>query len=148
MEQAVSLRKNMKSPVEQKKAARSRPLWALWASCGDEDEQQECCLVGLVEICSDELCCLWSQLQALSAGWGRVSPPGLSVLGSDAFCSTLENKKRTCVFNSWCNGGFFQLVIFYKLGDAGQAAVMLCAMNRYIPHQAGYQHNLNCRGRC
>lgn len=89
-----ALGRSMKSLVEQKKAARSRPRWALWASCGDKDEQQECCDVGLVEICSDELCCFWSQLQALSARWGRVSPPGLRVLGSDALCSTQGKKPR------------------------------------------------------
>lgn len=87
-----ALGRSMKSLVEQKKAARSRPRWALWARSGDKGEQQECCDVGLEEICSDELCCFWSQLPALSAQWDRVSPPGLSVVGSDALCSTQEKK--------------------------------------------------------
>lgn len=139
------LGRSMKSLVEQKKAARSWPLWAQWAGCGDKDEQQECCGVGLVEICSDELCCFWSQLQALSAGWGRVSPPGLSVSGSDAFCSTQEENKPEFLI---CGAvvAFFTMSFFTSWWILGRQvwssdSFSPCHAQRF-PRRAGYQHKV------
>lgn len=84
---------------------------------------------------------------ALSAASGWVSPPGLSVLGSDAFCSTLRKKNEPEFLISGAMVAVFTVSFFTSWWMLGRQvrcsdSLSLCHAQT-LPHQSGYQHKVH-----